>query len=207
MARSRSVVVVRESRQMRALASSARQEIVDVLSQMGAASAAEVAAALGRPANAVYYHLKALLRSGLAAPAGVRARGGRREALFRTPGTEVRMHYDLADRSKRHGMNAIVRSMLRLGMRDYQRALGGADVAVTGPRRDLWALRKSGWLTPGQVLEVNRHIEALARTFRPSRQGRLYGITVLLTPLERRRRPAAAARAKEARRRGAKGTR
>jgi len=63
-------------------------------------------------------------------------------------------------------------------------------VAVTGARRDLWAIRKSGWLTPAQVQEVNRHIGELASTFRPSRQGRLYGITVLLAPLERRRRGA-----------------
>jgi DNA-binding transcriptional ArsR family regulator len=172
---------------MRALASSARQEIVDVLSQMGAVSAAEVAAALGRPANAVYYHLRALLRCGLVVPAGVRAHGGRREALFRTPGTDVRMHYDLGDEANRSGMSAIVRSMMRLGMRDFQRALQGGDVAVTGQRRDLWALRKSGWLTPPQVEQVNRHIASLASTFRPSRRGRLYGITVLLTPLERTR--------------------
>ena len=175
---------------MRAIASSARQEIVDVLSQMGAASAAEVAAALGRPANAVYYHLRALLRCGLALPAGVRMRGGRREALYRTPATEMTMHYDLADRENRQGMGAIVRSMMRLGMRDFQRSLEGGEVVVAGPRRDLWAMRKSGWLTPDQVLEVNRLIVALARTFRPSRRGRLYGITVLLTPLERRRRAA-----------------
>ena len=69
------------------------------------------------------------------------------------------------------------------------RVLEGGEVEVTGPRRDLWAMRKSGWLTPAQVLEVNRLIGAMARTFRPSRRGRLYGITVLLTPLERRRRP------------------
>jgi DNA-binding transcriptional ArsR family regulator len=187
MSGKRSVVVVREGRQMRALASAMRQEIVDVLSQMDAASAAEVAAALGRPANAVYYHLRALLRCGLAVPAGVRGRGVRREALFRTAGTEVMMRYDLADRGNRSGMSAIVRSMLRLGMRDYQRALEAGDAEVTGPRRDLWAVRKSGWLTPGQVREVNRHIAALVRTFRPSRRGRLYGITVLLTPLDRRR--------------------
>jgi DNA-binding transcriptional ArsR family regulator len=194
MNRSRSVVVVRKSRQLRALASAARQEIVDVLSQMGVVSAAEVAAALGRPANAVYPHLKALVRCGLVEPAGARTRGGRPEALFRTPGTEVRTHYDLADPANRRGMTAIVRSMLRLGMRDYQRSLGGAEVVVTGPRRDLWAIRKSGWLTPGQLREVNRGIETLAGTFRPHRKGRLYGITILLTPLERTRKKAKARR-------------
>jgi predicted transcriptional regulator len=187
MSESKPVVIVRKTPQMRALASSARQEIVDVLSQMGAVSAAEVAAALGRPANAVYYHLRVLLRCGLIVPAGVRPHGGRREALFRTPGVDLRMHYDLGDPANRAGMNAIVRSMMRLGMRDFQRSLRRADVAVTGPRRDLWALRKSGWLTPAQVEEVNRHIASLARTFRPSRRGRLYGLTVLLTPLERTR--------------------
>ena len=179
--------VIRDARQLRSLASAARQEILDVLSQMGRASAAEIAVALGRPASALYYHLRALARCGLVLPAGSRVRGGRPEALFRTPGTELAIRYDLSSADHQRGMNAIVASMLRLGIRDYRRSLGGGRVVVSGPRRDLWAIRKSGWLAPDQVVRVNRLIAALGATFRPQRRGRLYGITVLLTPLERRR--------------------
>jgi len=43
--------VVRNEKQLAALASSARQEFVDVLSQMGTVFGAELASALGRPAD------------------------------------------------------------------------------------------------------------------------------------------------------------
>jgi|ERR1017187_7652657 predicted transcriptional regulator len=57
--------VVRNEKQLAALASSARPEIVDVLSQMGTVSVAELASALGRPADSLYYHLKVLKEIGL----------------------------------------------------------------------------------------------------------------------------------------------
>jgi predicted transcriptional regulator len=44
--------------QLAALATAARQEIVDVLEQMGTVSVAEMAGALGRPADALYFHLR-----------------------------------------------------------------------------------------------------------------------------------------------------
>jgi hypothetical protein len=56
-----------------------------------------------------------------------------------------------------------------------------------GPHRELWALRKTGWLTQNQLEEVNEYIARLIkRMARDKRNGRLYGITVLLTPLDYR---------------------
>ena len=45
--------IIRSKRQMRALAASTRQEILDVLPRMGTVSVAELATALGRPADAL----------------------------------------------------------------------------------------------------------------------------------------------------------
>jgi hypothetical protein len=53
----------------------------------------------------------------------------------------------------------------------------------------LWALRKTGWLSQEQIAEVNRHLHALMRIMAVSgKNGRLYAVTVVLTPLARRSR-------------------
>ena len=179
--------------QLAALTSAARQEILDVLGEMGTVSVAELAAALGRPADALYFHLRALSRVGLVRPAGHRGTGRRQEALFRTVARELWLEYTPRTPSHHRRLSAIVGSMLRLGMRDFDRALARSGVTVSGARRELWALRTIGRLSLPQVAEVNRSIASLKRSVSArGRRGRLYAVTILLTPLDRRRAGASA---------------
>ena len=136
---------VRAKKQFAALASSARQEIVDVLSQMGTVSASELASVLGRPADAVYYHLRVLKRVDLVLHAGYRNQGRRREELFRTVSPDVRLQYETGSGGNVREVTAIVGSMLRLGIRDFRRAFQSGNSRVSGSRRELWALRTTGW--------------------------------------------------------------
>jgi hypothetical protein len=185
--------------QMRILASPLRQELLDVLARMGAVSLAEVGAVLGRPADGLYYHVRLLARAGLVRPAGTRDLGGRQEALFRAAGREFALRYAAAPASHARAVTAIVAAMMRLGARDFRRALAAGGTRVEGPARDLWALRTTGWLLPSQVRRVNALIQRLSKaTQQSSKSGRLYGVTVLLTPLDHRsfrtgRRPRKAA--------------
>ena len=189
----RTTHIVRNGRQLAALVSAPRQEIVDVLAEMGTVSVAELAATLGRPADALYFHLRALVKAGLVRQLAHRASNGRQEALFRTVADELRLHYQPRRADNRTAVSALVRSMLRLGMRDFERAMRRRDVAVSGTHRELWALRQTGRLTPTRVAEVNRAIEQLRHSATRTRgEGRLYAITVLLTPIDRRRRTGAA---------------
>lgn len=180
---------IREKRQLAALAAAARQEVVDVLAEMGTVSVAELAATMGRPADALYFHLRALQRVGLVERGGERRRGARKEALFRTVAPELRLHYEPRDEDNRRGVTAIVSSMLRLGIRDFGRAFQRNDVNVSGGQRELWAVRTTGRLSLKQIEEVNRSVERLKRAVsKPHGRGRLYGITILLTPLDHRER-------------------
>jgi len=179
--------IIRDKRQMRALAASTRQEIVDVMPRMGTVSIAELAAALGRPADSLYYHLRVLTRVGLVLSAGHRTVNGRPEALFRTIAPEMILQYKLGKNGNGNQINPIVASMLRLGTRDFKRGFQTGEASVSGPQRELWALRKTAWLSPDQIVEVNRCVHKLVRlTSTTGRKGRLYAITVLLTPLDRR---------------------
>jgi len=181
----RAKYVIRDQRQLKALVSAVRQEIVDALAEIGTASAGELAATLGRPADALYYHLRALKKSGLVVHAGFRTAGRRQEELFKAIAPDLQLHYEPEDRGNRRAVTAIVDSLLRLGVRDFRRAFAKGGVSVEGPRRDLWATRQIGWLLPKELESVNASIRRLrAAVSKPRRGGRLYAITVVLTPLE-----------------------
>ena|SRR5215469_6891810 len=186
--------IVKSHKGLKALVSAARLEVADALAEMGTVSVAALAATLGRPADALYFHLRALVRAGLARQAGYRLRGQRKEALFETVADELKLDYRQPLKANRNAVSAIVASMLRLGIRDFRRAFqeaGGGTIVVSGPRRELWALRKAGRLSPAKVRRINRSIHGLLRAMaKPNGKGRLYAITVLLTPVDRQRKSA-----------------
>jgi DNA-binding transcriptional ArsR family regulator len=178
--------IIEDRRQMRALAASTRQEIIDVLPGMGAVSVAQLAAVLQRPADSLYYHLRILMRVGLVLEAGERRHEGRREALFRAIAREISLRYELGKKGNARELNAIVSSMLRLSIRDFSDSVGAAKAAVSGSHRELWALRKTGWLSKHQLLALNGCMEKILRVMSQTRRrGRLYAISVVLNPLDR----------------------
>jgi DNA-binding transcriptional ArsR family regulator len=191
--------------QLRALVSPLRQELLDLLARTGPASAAELGRLIRRAPDGLYYHLRALERAGLVSLAGTRRCGGREEAIYRTTHAQPAVRHDAVPDGNSPQVSAIVASMLRLGIRDFRRAANAGDVRTSGSRRDLWALRITGWLTPAEVGAVNRRIRALRDAVgKPRSKGRLYGITILLTPLDhrarrRRRRPPAPGRKRSTR--------
>jgi DNA-binding transcriptional ArsR family regulator len=179
--------LIRSEKQLAALAAAARQEIFDVLEQMGTVSVAELAAALGRPADALYFHLRVLTRVGLVRNVGYRVRSGGQEALYCTVAPDLRLQYEPHNAANRKGVSAIVSSMLRLTMRDFEGSFQPGNVLVSGAHRELWALRKVGRLTRVQLAKLNQRINGLVQDVAaPGGQGRLYALTVILTPLDHR---------------------
>jgi DNA-binding transcriptional ArsR family regulator len=174
---------------LKALASPVRQELIDLLVRTGPASAAELGRLVQRPADGLYYHLRELRRVGLVSSAGMRERAGRREELFRAVHQEPALRHDPSPGGNSPAVIAIVSSMLRLGVRDFKKGAASPDVRAHGSKRELWALRVSGWLSPAQLAEANRQIRALHELpGRRSPKGKLYGITIVLTPLGHRGR-------------------
>jgi len=180
--------IIRKPEELRALISPVRQEIIDVLSSRSAMSISEIAAAIGRPADALYFHVRALERVGLARRAGLRRRGRRKAALFRAVASELKLRYEPASEANRARVTQIVASMLRLGVRDFRRGLQQRDVCVSGPQREIWAQRRTARLTAAQIEQVNSLIARLSQQFAGVHgRGRMYAVTVVLTPLKGRR--------------------
>lgn len=188
---SRRTYSISRPEQLVALASPVRQEIVDVLARMPGAPVAAIAAALGRPADALYYHLRELVRVGLVLPSGEGL--GRRgsEALYRTVAPDLAMAYDAASPPNVEGVSRAVASMMRLGTRDFHRAFSSGQVVVSGRRRELWAGRVTGWLDGAGTARVNSLYKKVSRVLngsRPARGKRLFAVTFVLVPLDRRPR-------------------
>lgn len=196
----RSERAISEPAQLRVLASPLRQEILDLLARTGDAQVSEIASLLGRPADSLYYHLRELERVGLVVSSRARSNGSRGEMLFRAAHREPTLLHDASPRGNTRAVASIVASMLRLGIRDFRNASASDGVCTQGPGRELWALRVTGWLDAEQIAGINRRIRSLKDAVaRPRSRGKLYAITILLTPLthrarRKRRRPRPAGR-------------
>lgn len=178
--------VIRDPAQIRALRSPLRQEILDKAQALGVCSIADLARELGRPADGLYYHLRALLAAGLLEPAGERGEGRRREALYRTaaPQDGLALAYEPGDPENAAAVTSTVAGMLRLTERSFAAAFR-PDAVCAGPCRNLWAARNEGWLAEEDLREVNATLARLRELFaRPRREGsRLHALTFVVTPM------------------------
>jgi len=182
--------VIRRPEQIRALRSPVRQEIVDTVQSLGACSVADVARELGRHADGLYYHVRALVRVDLLRPAGTRSEGGRSEALYatRSPDHPMRLRYDPEDPANAEAVLGVVASMLRMTERDFAQAFR-PDARTEGPSRNLWAARVKSWLSDEDLLEVNRllgELEAIFERAKEPGRERLHAFTFVIAPIPAR---------------------
>ena len=178
---------VESKAQIRALTSTLRQDIIDLVQAMGSASVPELAEQLGRPADALYYHVRVLKRAGLLVEAGSRQRGRHIVALYSTPDPERRLilQYRSGPESQTAPLRDLVAAMLRSARREFDCAITDPDCVVDGPARELWAGRVKGWLTRAELAQVNQHLLQLNQLLsspRSARRNRLYSLQFLLAP-------------------------
>jgi DNA-binding transcriptional ArsR family regulator len=197
MARPPRTPVIEDAREIALLASPTRIEIVDTLESLGSAvSVAELAAALGRPADGLYFHLRQLAAGGLieeeAAPEGRRYRTRSRT------GNRLRLRYRPGASANARAVERVAASVLRVAGRDFARAIEDPATVVEGAQRELWAARGKGWVGTSELAEVNRLLARLMDLMqqpRSAKRDRLVSLTWVLAPLQAR--PARRARAGE----------
>lgn len=144
--------------QVRALASPARQEVIDALVAAGPCSIAELAAHTGRAPDSLYHHIRVLKKAGLILERDPRKSGRHVAAIYDLPGRPVLIRYASA---QPRALNAVVASALRLGLRDFHRALADRHAVTDGPARNLWGGRVKGWVGPDDIVEMNTLLRRL----------------------------------------------
>jgi hypothetical protein len=189
--------LIKRADQFAAIESAVRQEIIDTIQAAGPRSAPELSALMGRPADALYYHLKRLLRVGLLIIRETRRTGRRVEAVYDLAGHPLVLDYPVQAEGREHPLSRLVHSMLRTADRDFQAAVGTKPARPDGDRRNLWAGRRHAWLSPRDLERVNDLVDQLVAIMTRARNptgGELCTMTLVLAPRASRagrRRPTA----------------
>jgi DNA-binding Lrp family transcriptional regulator len=178
---SRKNYLITEPEQLKCLASAVRQEIVDTVQSLGECSIADIATALGRPADGLYYHVRELLKAGLLLKHGTARNNRREEAIYTTPARDgsLQLRYELGDPVARKRIRRIVDSMLHTAARDFADGFESGLATVEGRHRNLWAGRTKGWLDMDDLREVNELLERLSELMDRSRSPERRNLLVL----------------------------
>jgi hypothetical protein len=182
------VYLIREPKQLAAIRSPVRQEIVDALAATGIRTVAEIASMLGRSTHSLYHHVRVLERVGLILNMGIERRNRRDEALYATPGRRMRIHHDLGSPTFLRNMRGLVAGMLRLTERDFVRGLLRRVPAKVVPSIRS-AGRMKGRLTTEQLREVRRLMGRLYDLLGNHPQqtvGTMHALTMVIAPLSER---------------------
>ncbi len=189
MCRTDRVLWLATSGQLRALVSPVCQEIVDGLAASGPASIAELAQHLGRPADALYFHVRRLVAAGLVVELPSRKRGRHVAGIYDVAGRPVRIRPSAFATPL---VGRILQAALRLGGRDLKRTLHQGAPPARGPRRRFRAGRMKGWLGPAGLQRANELLDELFELLQagPAKGRGLQSFTYVWAPVTpKARRP------------------
>lgn len=186
------VLLAETPAQRKALASPVRQEILGHFAGASSLSVTELAARMGRPATALYYHVSQLEELGFLEMAGERRKGKRHEHLYR-PTAE---RFEIAPPSTAAAHEDAVRAIevaQRMTLADMRDALESGEAREEGPDRNLVAFRLQGQLDRETLATINEHIDGIldvasnaCRDARSSEGAEFVSITLALMPLKGR---------------------
>jgi hypothetical protein len=180
--------IVSSTSQLLILASPGREEIVDAVGLLGPCSVPELAQFLGRPRNALYYHIRELRDCGLLLESKTQRDGIKTTAVYDVPGRPVVVRYDLSTPRNRKAVIEIARARFRSGQRGFVRACTPKIAVTEGPTRNLWVAHWKGWLSEAHLLEANKILNELVDLFgRAAHAGNVAGdpheITFSIAPV------------------------
>ena len=181
--------VLLDRRQVTALASPARLEIVEAMGVLGRVSARELAAHLGRSAGAVYHHVRTLEAAGLLEEVDRRPGPRRPENLYAVTAGRLAVPAGQTASGDRAAVRAL-HAVLRQASRDVDTAFAGGAAALRGR---FHGLQLSAPLSAGErrrVLRALASIEAVFRAATKARRAQADNVlrwTSVLLPVRRRR--------------------
>ena len=179
---------LRDPAQLEALASPLRQRILDRIEALGPCSIRELAEALGRKPDSLYYHVHKLVELDLLAEVDERATGTSPETLYDLRHRRWHIDYTPSDPSYDEALRKLTRQLLRQAGRDFDAGLAEPDARGRGAKRNLWPLRLEASLSPAELREVVGHLEAIVDILRKpkrDRKGRMVALSWVLAPLPR----------------------
>jgi hypothetical protein len=178
--------IVEDPKKIAVFATPIRVELVTAMQALGgSAMVAELAVQLGRPADGLYYHLRALVRGGLLEECV--GTNGCSYRLTIPAGQPMRLRYKPGATANAKAVAKVATSMSRLAQRDFLRALAEPGTIAEGSSRELWAARLRGWVDQDELAKINlllRQLADILLSTRPTRGGKLVALHWILAPLD-----------------------
>jgi DNA-binding transcriptional ArsR family regulator len=115
--------VVRDLRQVRALSSPVRGQILNALADLGPRTVKELAAELGRLPSSLYYHVRLLEQVGLLVEVERRRAGPREEVVYGPVAERVRLDTQRRTKAWRRALAKSTAGALELAKRQFEAAL------------------------------------------------------------------------------------
>ena len=173
--------------QMKAVESGVRQIILDSLLNDGPSSIKEVADALGKPPDSLYYHVKLLSKVGLIIQVDSRKSGARDEAIYDVPTERFELMTDCSDPASVDATLRIMKNMTRVTARDCAAGLKSGNAVTSGKSRNFRGNRYIGRLTIAELRELNKlfaAIEKLCKKTAGRTTPKLIAVSCVMSPIE-----------------------
>ena len=188
MATSRNEHVIRDLRQLRALTSPIRSQIVHALQAVGRASAKELAAQLGRLPESLYYHLRKLVSVGLVVEVEQRPSARRPEAVYALVSPHLSIDAEKRTKAWLEQTARLARLRLRAIERDYVAGLQRPELERRGSAPQLHARQARVRLTKGGLRKVKKLVDELNSVLQQENargHGEFYTWMTILAPAAR----------------------
>jgi hypothetical protein len=177
---------ISDRRQIEALASPLRQELVDAIQLHGPTTIHALGELLGRAPDGLYYHVRKLLEIGLLREVGSVPSGGREAQQYDVIGRPLRIVHQPGNAPQITAVKRSITALLRTTQRDAHKALELGLPRQQAESPDFTGMRARTWLDETQLTRVREllaELAAIASSGRLHKQGRSFGFTFVLTPL------------------------
>lgn len=185
--------LLRTDRELGALGSVLRLELIERLDLLGPASVRELAEHLERSPSSLYHHVAILERAGLVAVRERRQVGKRLEAVYELVADRLRLVRRSAGPGSRSALANIGKALLRHAGRTYARSVTDPGTALEGAGRSALLRLLSLRLDDRGLQALNRDIDELVSKWSeqaPARGRSGYRLVLVLAPAHASRRAA-----------------
>lgn len=152
-------------RQIEAVSSPLRLELLEHLRHAGQLSVTDLGQLVGRRPTVLHYHVNLLREAGIIRESARRRAGKRTEALYRLTASEFAVVGRAPGDPSDPAVSRTLGATLRLAQRDAVRALRSGGVVAAGPQRNLHMRRLRAPLSAVSVRAVNRLLDRLETVF------------------------------------------
>ena len=184
--RSKDTLVLDKPKQIAAVTSPARTELLECFAEAPALSVADLAERLGKSVGSVYYHVRMLVDVGVLGQVGERKSGKKDEALYGMACKKIVIGPSPTSKKGVEAAQKATASILRATTRELTDAIASSAVRREGVDREIYAMRGKARLTKAELRRINEHVEAITEILqqarRTRRSGRAYSFLAALAP-------------------------